>query len=95
VPLACGGPDAVSNMQWQTVADARATDAGERRDAVIRYPATRQRRIHNPSTPCSCGAVGAAVKTFFSTDPSFSSLGALSNSPDVTPLTVLISRCGP
>ena len=31
VPLACGGPDAVSNMQWQTVADARAKDAWERR----------------------------------------------------------------
>jgi hypothetical protein len=26
VPLACGGPDAVSNMQWQTAADARAKD---------------------------------------------------------------------
>ena len=26
VPLACGGPDAVSNTQWQTVADARAKD---------------------------------------------------------------------
>jgi hypothetical protein len=31
VPLACGGPDAMSNMQWQTVADARAKDAWERR----------------------------------------------------------------
>jgi hypothetical protein len=30
VPLACGGPDSVSNMQWQTVADARAKDAWER-----------------------------------------------------------------
>jgi hypothetical protein len=27
VPLACGGPDAASNMQWQTVAEARAKDA--------------------------------------------------------------------
>ena len=26
MPLACGGPDAVSNMQWQTIADARAKD---------------------------------------------------------------------
>src|ERR1700756_3153290 len=26
VPLACRGPDAVSNMQWQTVAEARAWD---------------------------------------------------------------------
>jgi hypothetical protein len=31
VPLACGGPDAVSNMQWQTIADARAKDRRERR----------------------------------------------------------------
>jgi hypothetical protein len=31
VPLACGGPDAVSNMQWQTVHDARAKDQWERR----------------------------------------------------------------
>ena len=31
VPLDCGGPDAVSNMQWQTVVDARAKDAWERK----------------------------------------------------------------
>jgi hypothetical protein len=31
VPLAWGGPDAVSNLQWQTIADARAKDAWERR----------------------------------------------------------------
>jgi hypothetical protein len=30
VPLACGGPDAVSNLQWQTIPDARAKDAWER-----------------------------------------------------------------
>ena len=29
IPLACGGPDAVSNMQWQTVAAARAKDRWE------------------------------------------------------------------
>lgn len=29
-PLACGGPDIVSNMQWQTLADARAKDRVER-----------------------------------------------------------------
>jgi hypothetical protein len=29
VPLACGGPDTVSNMQWQTIRDARAKDAWE------------------------------------------------------------------
>ena len=26
VPLACGGPDAPSNMQWQTIAEAKAKD---------------------------------------------------------------------
>lgn len=29
VPLACGGPDAVSNLQWQTVAEAKAKDRWE------------------------------------------------------------------
>jgi hypothetical protein len=33
-PLACGGPDAVSNLQWQTVAAARAKDQWERRACV-------------------------------------------------------------
>ena len=28
-PLKCGGPDAVSNMQWQTTADAKAKDKWE------------------------------------------------------------------
>jgi hypothetical protein len=32
VPLACRGPDAVSNMQWQTIADARAKDRWERKE---------------------------------------------------------------
>jgi hypothetical protein len=31
VPLACGGADAPSNMQWQTVAEANAKDRVERR----------------------------------------------------------------
>jgi hypothetical protein len=31
VPLACGGPDAVSNLQWQTVAAAKAKDRWELR----------------------------------------------------------------
>jgi hypothetical protein len=34
--LACGGPDAVSNMQRQTTAMARAKDAWERRLALSR-----------------------------------------------------------
>jgi hypothetical protein len=29
VPLGCGGPDAVANMQWQTVRAARAKDRWE------------------------------------------------------------------
>ena len=31
MPLACGGPDAVSNMQWQTIRDARIKDRSERK----------------------------------------------------------------
>jgi hypothetical protein len=30
VPLACGGPDSPSNMQWQSVAEAKAKDKTER-----------------------------------------------------------------
>lgn len=30
VPLDCGGADAPSNMQWQTIAEAKAKDAWER-----------------------------------------------------------------
>jgi hypothetical protein len=30
-PLACDGPDAVSNLQWQTVAAAKAKDRWERK----------------------------------------------------------------
>ena len=30
VPIACHGADALSNMQWQTVADAKAKDKWER-----------------------------------------------------------------
>ena len=29
VPLVCGGPDAPSNMQWQTIRDAKAKDKWE------------------------------------------------------------------
>jgi hypothetical protein len=31
VPLACGGSDSVGNIQWQTVAEARAKDRWERK----------------------------------------------------------------
>jgi hypothetical protein len=30
-PLACGGPDAVWNMQWQTIRDSEVKDRWERR----------------------------------------------------------------
>jgi hypothetical protein len=30
VPLSCGGPDAVSNLQWQTISDAKTKDRWER-----------------------------------------------------------------
>jgi hypothetical protein len=31
VPLACGGPDSVANLQWQTVQAAKAKDKCERK----------------------------------------------------------------
>jgi len=31
LPLACGGSDAVSNLQWQTIRDAKAKDKWETR----------------------------------------------------------------
>ena len=31
IPLACGGPDAASNLQWQSVADGKAKDKWERK----------------------------------------------------------------
>lgn len=33
-PLACGGPDAPSNMQWQTVAGAKEKDRVERKGCL-------------------------------------------------------------
>jgi hypothetical protein len=34
VPLACGGPDAVANLQWQTVAAAKAKHRWERKSCA-------------------------------------------------------------
>jgi hypothetical protein len=31
VPLACGGEDATYNMQWQTIADAKAKNKSDRK----------------------------------------------------------------
>ena len=38
IPLCAGGPDDPSNMQWQTVADAKVKDRSERRQcAAMRH----------------------------------------------------------
>jgi hypothetical protein len=34
LPLACGGSDAVSNLQWQTIRDAKAKDKWEKKGCV-------------------------------------------------------------
>ena len=34
VPLACGGPDSVANLQWQTIRDAKAKDRWERKECA-------------------------------------------------------------
>jgi hypothetical protein len=36
VPLSCGGPDTVQNLQWQTIADAKAKDKWERKPCARR-----------------------------------------------------------
>jgi hypothetical protein len=36
-PLACGGDDLPSNMQWQTVEDGKAKDRWERKDCSIYF----------------------------------------------------------
>jgi hypothetical protein len=36
VPLASGGADAPSNMQWQTIEDAKAKDKVERRGSTTK-----------------------------------------------------------
>jgi hypothetical protein len=38
VALACGGADAPSNMQWQTVAEGKAKDKWERKGCKIKGP---------------------------------------------------------
>ena len=35
IPLACGGPDEPSNMQWQTDYEAKAKDKWERKECRI------------------------------------------------------------
>ncbi len=36
VPLACGGADAPSNMQWQTTEEAKAKDKVERKGCAVK-----------------------------------------------------------
>jgi hypothetical protein len=51
VPLGCGGRDAVANLQWQTIADARAKDQWERRLSVVDKQESGPRRVsHLPGT---------------------------------------------
>ena len=40
-PLACGGADDPSNMQWQTVADAKAKDKWERKNCPPPKPSVQ------------------------------------------------------
>lgn len=40
IPLACGGPDQPSNMQWQTIAEGKAKDKWERKGCTT----SRRRR---------------------------------------------------
>jgi hypothetical protein len=48
VPLACGGPGAVSYLQWQTIRDARAKDQWDGGCAVVKY---RRHRLPAMAAP--------------------------------------------
>ena len=37
VPLACGGPDAVANLQWQTIGDAKLRTRGSAGRALVSF----------------------------------------------------------
>jgi|SRR6516225_9886649 len=71
VPLACGGPDAVSNMQWQIIRAARAQDKWEttaalgRRELSPRRGARLQRsgaRIGNRRAFCVDRGAGVSAR---------------------------------
>lgn len=49
-PLACGGQDEPSNMQWQTIAQGKAKDKVERKECV-RYCATGSSGFLTPKEP--------------------------------------------
>src|SRR5439155_12721770 len=60
VPLACGGADAPSNMQWQTVAEAKAKDKVERIGCgSIAAPATGYRVAPTTATTLSLSVLPA------------------------------------
>ena len=40
-PLACGGADAIGNMQWQTIAEGKAKDKWERANCNPHKKATK------------------------------------------------------
>ena len=66
IPLACGGEDAIGNLQWQTVADAKAKDRWERigcdcdEPAALAFRALAPYLEHRPGClnwtgVCTCG----------------------------------------
>jgi hypothetical protein len=51
---ACGGPDAVSNMQWQTIAEAKTKDRWEGGCAGDNCDNDSQMlKAHSPEWPCN------------------------------------------
>jgi hypothetical protein len=64
VALACGGPDAVSNLQWQTIRDARAKDRWERKArGPPAAPTDRTLSLHNRyrATMIALGIMGVTT----------------------------------
>jgi hypothetical protein len=52
IPLACGGPDSIDNLQWQTVEAANAKDRWERQDCTAVSSAAARNNIqcgHDPN----------------------------------------------
>jgi hypothetical protein len=45
VPLACGGPDAVANLQWQTISEARPKDGLRSLNGLAEQRRRPQRRL--------------------------------------------------
>jgi hypothetical protein len=64
VPLACGGPDAVSNVRWQTIADARAKDVWERVRGLI-APEPIGKVLFTSRRDCTTIALMASMASFW------------------------------